>query len=239
VTESGPRPLFWPTVFTAAGVLLLLALGSWQIQRLHWKEGLIAAREKAVSAAPVPAPREAAAARRLEYHPVFALGVFEHAKEIHIHAISRRGEAGFDVLTPLAGPDGQIIIVNRGFVPTALADPARRAAGQIAGPVRVAGLLRLAPATKPGWFLPDNEPARNEWFWVDLKAIAAADKLANVAPYYIDADRPPNPGGWPEGGTTRLSLPNHHLQYAITWFALAVALAVIYLLYRRGNLGQR
>jgi surfeit locus 1 family protein len=238
VSGSGRRPLFWPTVFSVAGVFLLLALGSWQIQRLFWKEGLIAARERAVSAAPVAAPSEGAATRPLEYHRVFADGIFRHDKEIHVHAISRRGEAGFDVLTPLAEPDGRIVLVNRGFVPTALADPARRAAGQVAGQVRVTGLLRLPPATKPGWFLPDNEPARDEWFWVDLPAIAAADKLVNVAPFYIDADRTPNPGGWPRGGTTRLSLSNHHLQYAITWFSLAVALAVIYLLYRRGNPGR-
>lgn len=235
---SGGRPLFWPTVFSAAGILVLLALGAWQVQRLHWKEGLIAARHRAVAAAPVPAPRDPAAARRLEYHPVFVDGRFEYGREIHIHAISRRGEAGFDVATPLVAPDGRTVIVNRGFVPTALADPARRAEGQVAGQVHITGLLRLPPAEKPGWFLPDNDPARGEWFWVDLGAIAAADRLADVALYYIDADRTPNPGGWPRGGTTRLSLPNHHLQYAITWFSLAVALAVIYLLYRRGKLGR-
>jgi surfeit locus 1 family protein len=97
------------------------------------------------------------------------------------------------------------------------------------------GLLRLPPAGRPNWFLPDNRPDLNYWFWVDLPAMSAADKLDRVAPFYIDAEATPNPGGWPKGGVTRLTLPNNHLQYAITWFSLAVALIVIYVLFHRRN----
>ena len=127
------------------------------------------------------------------------------------------------MLTPLREPGGRVVFVNRGFIPAELKDPAKRRAGQIAGTVRVQGLLRLPPAEKPAWFLPDNRADLNYWFWVDLPAMAAADKLDRVAPFYIDADATPNPGGWPKGGVTRLTLPNDHLQYAITWFSLAVA----------------
>ena len=63
--------------------------------------------------------------------------------------------------------------------------------------------------------------------------MAVAEQLNRVAPFYIDADTTPNPGGWPKGGVTRLELPNDHLQYAITWFSLAIALIVIYFLYHR------
>jgi surfeit locus 1 family protein len=93
--------------------------------------------------------------------------------------------------------------------------------------------LRLPPTGRPNWFLPDNRPDLNYWFWVDLPAMAAAAGLDRVAPFYIDADGAGNPGGWPRGGGTRLSLPNDHLQYALTWFSLAVALIVIYVLYHR------
>jgi surfeit locus 1 family protein len=81
--------------------------------------------------------------------------------------------------------------------------------------------------------VPDNRPDLNYWFWVDIPAMSAAAGLDHVAPYYIDADATPNPGGWPKGGVTRLTLPNNHLQYAITWFSLAVALIVIYVLFHR------
>ena len=227
------RPRLWPTVFALPAVLLLLGLGIWQVQRLHWKEGLIAERRAATSAAPVPLPRGSAVTPDMEFRHVFARGVFLNDKEILVYASPRIGKAGFDVLTPLVETDGRIVFVNRGFVPVGLRNPAARAAGEIAGPVRIAGLLRLPPRGRPNWFVPDNDPGRNRWFWIDLPKMAAADGLKRVAPFYVDADARPNPGGWPQGGLTRVRLPNNHLQYALTWFSLAVALLVIYVLYHR------
>jgi surfeit locus 1 family protein len=236
---SGFRPLFWPTLFTAPVVLLCLALGSWQIQRLFWKRDLIAQRGAAVSAAPMAVPQSLAEAKGLEFHHVTDDGIFLHDKEIFLGATSEGGRQGYQVLTPLLEPSGRVVFVNRGFIPAELKDATKRAAGQIAGTVHVRGLLRLPPAGKPGWFLPDNRPDLNYWFWVDLPAMSAADRLDKVAGFYIDADASPNPGGWPKGGVTRLSLPNDHLQYAVTWFSLAVALLVIYFLYHRRNAGAR
>ncbi len=233
---TGFRPLFWPTLLTAPAVLLLLALGFWQVERLFWKRDLIAQRQAAVAAAPVAAPRSWGG---MEFRHVTDEGAFLNDKEIYLGATSEAGRQGYHVLTPLLEPGGRAVFVNRGFIPAELKDPAKRAAGQIAGTVRVQGLLRLPPAEKPAWFLPDNRPDLNYWFWVDLSAMSAADKLDRVAPFYIDADATPNPGGWPKGGVTRLALPNDHLQYAITWFSLAIALIVIYVLFHRRNAGPK
>jgi surfeit locus 1 family protein len=233
------RPLFWPTLFTAPAVLLLLALGFWQVERLFWKKDLIAQRQAAVVAAPVAVPRSLEEARDMEFRHVTGEGLFLHDKEIFLGATSEAGRQGYQVLTPLLEPGGRVVFVNRGFIPAELKEPARRAAGQIAGTVRVQGLLRLPPAEKPAWFLPDNRPDLNYWFWVDLPAMSAADGLDRVAPFYIDADTTLNPGGWPKGGVTRLVLPNDHLQYAITWFSLAVALIVIYVLFHRRSAGPK
>jgi surfeit locus 1 family protein len=234
------RPLLWPTIFTVPAMLLLLALGSWQIQRLYWKRELIEQRQAAVSAAPV-AVRSLEDAKEMEFRHVTDEGVFLHDKEIFLGATSEVGRQGYQILTPLLEPGGRMVFVNRGFIPAELKDPARRAAGQLAGTVRVQGLLRQPPAGRPAWFLPDNRPDLNYWFWVDLPAMSAADKLEpdRVASFYIDADASPNPGGWPKGGVTRLALPNDHLQYAITWFSLAVALMVIYFLFHRRDAGTR
>ena len=234
------RPLLWPTIFTVPAMLLLLALGSWQIQRLYWKRELIEQRQAAVSAAPVGV-RSLEDAKGMEFRHVTDEGVFLHDKEIFLGATSEVGRQGYQILTPLLEPGGRMVFVNRGFIPAELKDPARRAAGQLAGTVRVQGLLRLPPAGRPAWFLPDNRPDLNYWFWVDLPAMSAADKLKpdRVASFYIDADASPNPGGWPKGGVTRLALPNDHLQYAITWFSLAVALMVIYFLFHRRDAGTR
>ena len=232
---SSFRPHLAPTLITLPIVLLCAGLGVWQLQRLEWKRGLIAAREAALAAAPAPLPRTLAEARGLEFHPVVVSGILDNDKEIALHAIGPKGAAGYDVLTPLRAPDGRIVFINRGFVPAALKAPAQRAAGEPAGKVRISGVLRPPPAQKPNWFVPDNRPGQGEWYWVDLAAMAAAEGIAAVAPFYIDADATPNPGGWPKGGLTLPALPNHHLQYAITWFSLAVAALVIYFLSQRSS----
>ena len=214
-------------------VLILIALGVWQVQRLHWKEGLIAQRDAAVAAPPIAPPQSFDAARSLEFHHIVAEGVFRNDKELYLAASSDSGEAGYQVVTPLVMSDGRTMFINRGFVPSELKDPSKRAAGELTGTQRVVGLLRLPSQTKPSFFLPDNRPDLNLWFWVDLPAMAKAAGVADPVPFYVDADKTPNPGGWPKGGITRLDLPNDHLQYAITWFSLAVALIVIYVLYHR------
>jgi surfeit locus 1 family protein len=228
----GFRLRLWPTMFAVPAFLLLVGLGIWQLQRLQWKEGLIAERQAATHAAPAPLPQSREISPDMAFRHVFVRGVFRNAKEILVYAAPRAGMAGFDVLTPLVEASGRVVFINRGFVPPGLRDPAMRAAGEIAGPVEVKGLLRLPPKAKPNWFVPDNDPRRGRWFWVDLKAMAAADRLPldKVLPFYIDADATPNPGGWPRGGLTHITLPNHHLQYALTWFFLAIALLMIYVL---------
>lgn len=227
-----------PALFTAAVALACLALGVWQLDRLAWKRGLIAERQTASQAAPVPAPRTLEQARALEFRPVVTAGVFLHDKEVFLGAAAPTGagKPGFHVLTPLRESDGRIVLVNRGYIPADLKDPAKRGAAPPSGTVQVSGLLRV-PKGKPGWIVPDNRPDLNYWFWVDLPAMAAsvglAPESANIAPFYIDADATPNPGGWPKGGTTPIALPNDHLQYAITWFSLAAAAVVIYVVWRR------
>jgi surfeit locus 1 family protein len=230
---SGFRRSLVPPLFTAAVVLFCIGLGVWQIERLQWKRGLIAEREAALTAPPAAAPRTLAEARALQFHRVVAVGVFLHDHEILRIAAGPSGGSGFEVLTPLREPDGRVVFINRGFVPIARKDPAARAVGQVSGTVQIGGLLRLPPAAKPGWFTPDNRPERGFWFWIDLNAMAAAEGLTSVAPFYIDADATPNQGGWPKGGASLAPLRNDHLQYAITWFSLAVAALVIYLLSQR------
>jgi surfeit locus 1 family protein len=231
------RSLLWPTIVSALGLVLLLGLGTWQIERLHWKEGLIAERNSAFAAAPVPLPKTIEAARALEFHPVRADGEFLNQRELYLNAQSLKGEPGFHIVTPFRLSDGMIVFVDRGFVPTDRRSRATRAAGEVAGPTVATGLLRLPEP--PGWFTPANAPQKNSWFSIDLPAMAQAAGISSALPFYIDADKMPVPGGWPQGGQTITDLPNNHLQYAITWYALAVALVAIYIRFafrrRRSN----
>jgi surfeit locus 1 family protein len=236
------RSLLWPTFWSALGLLLLLGLGTWQVQRLHWKEGLIAERNAALAAAPVPLPSTLEAARALEFHPVHAEGEFLNDRELYLNAQSFSGAQGFHVITPFRLEGDRIVFVDRGFVPTERKEPSTRATGEIAGPTVVTGLLRLPEP--PGWFTPANEPQKNSWFSIDLPAMAQAtdigsEGIGSALLFYIDADKTPVPGVWPQGGQTIIDLPNDHLQYAITWYALAVALVAIYIRFairrRRSN----
>jgi surfeit locus 1 family protein len=235
---SGFRPRLGPTLFTIAVVLFCGGLGVWQLERLEWKRALIAEREAGLAAPAAAPPRSLDEARALEFHRTLTEGVFLHDREFLRVAPGPTGGAGYDVLTPLRQRDGRIILVNRGFVPVERKEAAKRLAGQTQGTVLVSGLLRLPPAAKPSWFLPDNRPDRGYWFWIDLPAMAAASGLGNLAPFYIQADATANPGGWPKGTATATPLPNDHLQYAITWFSLAVAALVIYLLSQRAEAGD-
>jgi surfeit locus 1 family protein len=221
------RSLLWPTIWSAFALLLLLGLGTWQVQRLSWKEGLIAQRNAALTAAPVALPKTLDDARALQFHPVRADGQFLNDRELYLNAQSLQGDQGFHIVTPLRLEGGTILLVDRGFVPTDRQLPATRAAGEIAGPTSVTGLVRLPEP--PGWFTPANEPAKNSWFSIDIAAMAQAAGVGSALPFYLDAGATPNPGGWPQGGQTITELPNDHLQYAITWYSLAGALVVIYI----------
>ncbi len=165
------------------------------------------------------------------YHRVRVGGRFHHAQERYLLAVSA-GRFGWHVITPLETGDGEIVLIDRGFVPDRLKDPALRPDGEVANGVTVTGIVRM-PETQ-GLFTPDNEPVANRWFWRDLKAMAQSmfpGGTVGLAPFFLEAEKGDVPGGWPEAGQTRTELPNNHLQYAITWFLLAACLVVIYVAY--------
>src|SRR4051794_10902976 len=143
------RPRLVPTLFTIPVVLVCVALGLWQLQRLEWKRALITERAAAVTAPPVQPPQTLAEASAMQFRPVVDDGVFLHDNEIFVGATGPRGGAGFHLLTPLREPNGRIVFINRGFIPSERKAPATRPAGQLAGTVHINGLMRLPPEAKP------------------------------------------------------------------------------------------
>ncbi len=207
-------------LFTA---LVFTALGSWQVQRLFWKLDLIARVDARVHAEAVAPPTEAEwpaiQPSDAEYRHVTLAGTFDHSRETLVQAVTERGP-GFWVVTPLIQADGRPILINRGFVPPDRRDPASRAQGQPQGEIAVTGLLRLSEPE--GAFLRNNNAAAGNWYSRDVQAIGDNKKLANLAPYFIDADATANAGGYPVGGLTVIQFRNSHLVYALTWFSLAI-----------------
>jgi surfeit locus 1 family protein len=227
------------TALMLAALALLIWLGVWQLQRLHWKEGLIAEIETRTKGAPIGLSQATALVREGKdpsYYRVKLEGRFDHAKELYLYAVSE-GRAGWHVITPLTTGQGDVVLIDRGFVPEELRDPSSRAQGELGGVVAVTGIVRV-PETQ-ATFTPDNEVGANRWFWRDLPAMARAVGAAEVAPFYLEAEKGDVPGGWPEGGQTRVELPNNHLQYAITWFLMAAALLIVYGFYVRSAYRSR
>lgn len=226
------RSLIMAGVATLVSLAVLIGLGTWQLQRLAWKEGIIERIEARVDAPPgaiLPEARwDSFSREEQEYRRVEVTGSYRFADEVAVHGLlpgETRGQPlqGYYLLTPLELDTGAIVVVNRGFVPTPLRDEAARPDGE----VTVEGLVR--PSEEQGAFVPDNDPARGDWFTRDLDAIAAARGLARVAPFYVDAVRDPDSEApWPRGGATVLEPPNNHLQYALTWFGLAGVLAAVF-----------
>ena len=212
-------------IAAVAGIVVLIGLGVWQVQRLAWKRDLIERVEQRVHAPPVAAPgREQwpnVNRANSEYLRVALQGHYQNDKETRVQAVTERG-GGFWVLTPLVTDAGYTVLINRGFVPL-YRDPATGSQGRIEGETTVTGLLRLSEPG--GGYLRANEPANDRWFSRDVAAIAAARGLGEVAPYFIDAEaREPEVAGAPIGGLTVIAFSNNHLQYALTWFVLALML---------------
>ena len=228
------RPLLVPTLWFLPGLALLVVLGVWQIERLHEKEALIASVAAGMRAPPAAlAEALRTGPQNAEWHHVKVNGRFLHDKEAYLFAQGPQGAVGVQIVTPLVQSDGTTVLVNRGFVPQALKDPDTRAAGQVTGDVALNGVLRLSQ--QPGMFTPAPDAKARLWFVKNVPEIAAALGVAVHDPIIIEADATPNPGGWPLGGQTVLDFPNNHLQYALTWFGLALALIGVYLLYHRSR----
>jgi surfeit locus 1 family protein len=214
-------------ILTVAAICLLLALGVWQVKRLAWKTDLIVRVNARVGAPAVaaPGPGDWSHVNKAddEYRHVTLHGRLMNDAEAQVYTVSDYG-AGYWVMTPLKRDDGAIVYVNRGFVPTDKRVPATRKAAQTQREVSITGLLRM-PESK-GWLLQQaNDPAHDAWYRRDIAAMAQSRHIGTVAPYFVDADATPNPGGWPKGGLTVVKFPNSHLMYAMTWFSMAAMLA--------------
>ncbi|HEU0059735.1 MAG TPA: SURF1 family protein [Hyphomicrobiaceae bacterium] len=232
--------LVWSSLAVLAALALLVGLGFWQLERLAWKEALLARLAARVAAEPISL---AAVERRwqadgdVEYLHALVRGRFHHDQERYLYAPQPAG-LGWHVYTPLEVSPGRVLWVNRGWVDEAHKQPQQRAQGQLAGETEVRGLIRGPPV--PGLFTPANDAAGNLWYWPDLgqMTISAFGTPAPASlPFRLEADgQPLPPGGLPRGGVTRLDLPNRHLEYALTWFALALALIVVYFVFARHRL---
>ncbi len=236
------RGLLAPALLAFA---VLIALGTWQIERKAWKEGLTAALSERLAAPPeaLPAPESWPRLSQAsdEYRRVSFSATFDYAHEALVYGAASAfrpdvSGPGYWVFTPARLAAGSVVIVNRGFVPEGRQDPKSRSGGAMPGIIEVVGALRWPDR---GWFTPNDEPAKNLWFGRDPAAIASAKSLGSVAPFYVEQELPVPPGGLPQPGRLVVHLANNHLQYAVTWFGLALVLAGVFIAWAINSRGRQ
>ena len=238
IRRSRAGVLLWPTVIAILGLTLLLGLGTWQLDRLAWKTGLIAERKLQLASPALALDMNSDSTVIKEFRRVSLRGMFLHDYEFHLLSRTLKGRAGIHVVTPFipdtSGSNSYAVLVYRGWVPIELSNQELRREGQVLGLLNVTGIARSADGNR-GWFVPENKPTQGIWYHLSIGQMAQAADL-NLASFVVEAGAEPNPGGYPIGGQTRIHLRNDHLGYAITWYTLAAALALIYFLFVRQKL---
>lgn len=210
-------------------LVILCLLGNWQVERLDWKLDLIEKMEQRFGLPAVLLPPQVDDTDDWVYRHSSVRGRFLHMREMPLYSIGPNGKPGYDLFTPLQARDGRYVIINRGWVPEHLKEQVSRPNTIVAGEVEVIGVLRKSWIKER--FAPDNEPQRNLWYYGNLPEMAQAKGLSTVFPMFLYQDKTTEAGSFPIGGRSRLKIVNNHLDYAMTWYGLAIVLFVIYLIF--------
>lgn len=224
---SAARGMVVPAAFTVAGLAVLIGLGTWQLERKAWKERLIATLAERVAAPPValPPPQEwgALSPGNAEFLRVrFRADLQGEEALVYTSGSTLRDDVkapGYFVFAAARLPGGQSVVVNRGYVKD-------RGHPKPAGPAEIVGYLRW-PEPSP-WFVADYDAGSRVWHVRDHRLMAARHGWERPAPFYIEQEAPVPPGGVPHPARLHPNLPNNHLQYALTWYGLALTLIGVF-----------
>lgn len=235
MTELKRRPRIWPVLLASAiGIAILVTLGIWQVERLKWKEGLLAQLAGNAAAEPVGlASVEAlqAQGRDVEYIKVKFTGTYKHDAWKKMISTFGGGQ-GWLILTPAISADGRAVIVNRGAIP----DQMLASFDKPEGERQITGVVRTYTRGK-GYFDPENDPQGNLWYWWDIPAMLASSGLDGTpkpVPFVVQVLPGTVAAEFPKPDEPKANLSNNHLGYAITWFGLALTLAGVAFFYVRG-----
>ncbi len=209
------RRFLVPLIFGVAGAAVLISLGIWQMQRLSWKENVLADIETRILAAPAALPKSPDAGTD-RYLPVTVTGTLG-PEVLRVLVSQKQIGAGYRLITRLDRGDRQVL-VDLGFIRVDRPLPVLPD-----GPVTIAGNLHWPDDRNSS--TPENDLAGNIWFARDLPQMAS---VLNSEPLLLIARR----WSFPDAGVTPLpvdstGIPNDHLNYAITWFSLAVVWLVM------------
>jgi cytochrome oxidase assembly protein ShyY1 len=241
-----PRPVAGFAIFTLVMLIAFVGLGIWQLQRRVEKHALIAALTERLAAAPRPLPPPVQWSALNPAHDEFSRVSFTATYQSRLDAMvygsgsAVRGDIsgpGTWAFLPAQLPDGETVAVNAGFVPNTMQDRdlQDRAVAQLITrqPVVLTGYIRFPEAA--GMLTPAEDHSKRLWFTRDHLAMARALGWDKVAPFYIDLETPVPANGIPKPGPLEIHLKDDHMQYAITWFALAGAVVIAFAVWWRAQ----
>ena len=220
------RRLLWPGLSALLMLAVLLGLGTWQVQRLHWKEGILAQIAHAEASPPVPLHGEPSPFTKVEVTGRLRNDLMA-TYGVEVRDTPAGPRLGAYLIEPLERQGEPPLLVERGWVPQNRLRPIE----QPAGPVTITGYVH--PADQSGWFSAVDDPATRTFYTLNPVTIGSALGLRNVAPFVLVALGPQPPGEWPDPAKHLPRPPNNHLQYALTWYGLAGVLVVMFVLWSR------
>ena len=208
----------FPHVFALFAFCFMFSLGVWQMQRLEWKTQLIAKIDKGLNSAPITLTSYQGIANN-EYKLLQVEGEFLTDKDQELLNRTFNGKPGVHILSPIKTKDGNVVIVNRGWVPV------DEKYDKPVGVQVVTGIVRSTQ--KDNWIALKNEVGKGFWYWVELDKIYQSVD-AKPQDFYLDlVSETPNKT-YPYALPKKIELYNEHLTYAITWFSLSLALLITY-----------
>jgi surfeit locus 1 family protein len=221
---------------TAVMLVVLLGLGSWQVKRLFWKQALLAEIAQAEAAEPIPLAQLEARGTPSPFMKISATGTFLRDETAlygaEVRDVASGPAMGAQLIEPMREVNGELILVDRGWVPLSRTGPLDQPTGE----VTVSGYVRLGDTQH--WFSATDDPSARRFFTLDPHAIGVAIGQPDIRPFVLVALGAGSGAGiivrhWPDPALHLPQPPNNHLSYAITWYGLAVALLAIFLIWAR------
>ena len=210
-------------LFVILFITIFCALGTWQLYRLQWKLDLISEITSGIESKPI----EYSDTIKKNYQRVNVKGKFDFDKQIYLYSLNDNGKPGYDVVTPFRTNKNQNVLINRGWIKKEFKDnPSINI--EIDEEREIIGLLR--EIYKPNIFKPDNDLKNNIWFSINLEdlKVATGEQFNEFVIFLED-----NEAKIPLPKKISIDVPNNHLKYAITWYAISISIIFYYLYFRR------
>lgn len=233
------KKLNLPLLFTISAAILTFTLGSWQVYRLQWKSDLIEITQKQMQKPAINLPKNLNDIEKLQYRKIKLKGQFLHEHEIHLFTGAKvlKGKAGYNLITPLKTNNGNVILVDRGWIPAQLKEDKKRISKlDSQKQVEIVGMFHNGEVQKG--FTPDNDIENNIWFWIDVKTIRKLTNITEIPNLYIRSLKGYNESEdiYPLAGDAQIKRRNDHLHYAFTWYSFCIISLIIYFLYYKTNM---